>query len=150
MATNQLLTHKQFTSPVTPSQWGAYVRKRGQINSKCGFLLKAAVAWYRWVGLQIVFSEVCSCYHRIQLGWKTRCSHLSFEAVERSCPPLSLSAHDSRMEMQPYIRGIQALNAQRPWLSLGDSEIYLQGWFHARQVLCRTKDNGHQSTQPES
>jgi hypothetical protein len=37
--------------------------------------------------------------------------------------------------MRPYIQGIRVLNMERPWLTLSDTELFLQGWFQAQRVL---------------
>lgn len=109
--------------------------------------LRAGLLSYRYAGWPIVRSELHSCLHRIGLRWKTKSSVLLFEAVAESCPSLELSDHDSQIEMRPYIRGIQALCEDRPWMSLGDIELYLQGWFQAQRVLHGMKDTEPQSAE---
>lgn len=84
--------------------------------------------WCHQVGLQLVLYESRSCLHRIRQVWKNR-TVLPFETVAGSLP--TLDGSDSRIERQPYIVGIQALERERPWLSLGDCELFLQGWFQA-------------------
>ena len=136
-------------SLTTLSQSGACARTKDRRGSMLESLLGKLSAWYFGPELQIIFSESRSCYHRIRLLIlrlrETKSMALMFDRVFQSTPSLSLSDDDSRIEMKPYTLGIQALSTQRPWMSLGDVEIYLAGWCHALQVLCRTKDSAHPS-----
>jgi len=132
---------------MTSSQSGAPFRKRCRVHSKWEILFQRLYSLYRTVGLQIILSEGRSCLGRIQLRWKTRRDPLLYQEVRRSCPVLVLNADESRIEMNPYTRGIETLNENRPWLSLGDIEIYLQGWFAAQAVLCRNVNSEHQTTE---
>jgi hypothetical protein len=91
-------------------------------------LLDRIGLWCHRVGLQLVLHESRSCLHRIRQVWKSR-TGIPFETVADSLP--TLDGSDSRIERQPYIVGIQALERERPWLSLGDCELFLQGWFQA-------------------
>jgi len=135
------------SSLATPLRSGAHFRNEAQRDSKWQVLLRKLLPWYLAAGLRIIFSESRSCYHRthrrIRLLRETKSAALMFDRVFQSCPSLSLNADESRIEMKPYTQGIQVLNAQRPWMSLGDAEIYLAGWCHALQALCRTRDTEH-------
>ena len=135
---------RQLRLSISPLRWGDAGRTKSQISSTFGFLLRPVVAWCRFAGLQIVLSGGRSCLGRIRLRWKTRSNPLLFEEVRLSIP--SLAVCDSQNETQSCSEGIQALSAQRPWMSLGDCEAYLQGWFQARQVLLYMRDMEPQST----
>jgi len=133
-----------------PLQSDGRFRSKAQRGSKWAVRLEKLLPKYLGLGLQIIFSESHSCYHRtlrrIRLLRETKSAALMFDRVFQSTPPLFLSDRDSQMEMKPYTLGIQALNSVYPWMSLGDAEIYLAGWCHAHQVLCRN-DSGHRSVE---
>lgn len=127
------------------SQSDVPFRKRSRIHSRWETLFQLLVGWYYALGLRIVLSEGSSCFHRIGLRWRTRRDPLWDEEVNRSCPRLSLTADESRNERSCCTLSIQALTAQRPWMSLGDIELFLQGWFQAQRLLCRTPDSEHRT-----
>jgi hypothetical protein len=99
--------------------------------------------WFHTLGLQIVLTEGISCLGRIRLQWQTRRDPLLYRKVMECVPPLFLSGDDSRNENYACTLGIQALENQRPWMSLGDIELYLQGWFQAQRFPCRTASSEH-------
>ena len=109
---------------------GDYAHTGFPLRPIWGVFQGIAVAWFHGSGVRLVLREIRSCGHRIRREWKTR-TVLEFDAVSHSLPQLDVS--DSRMAEQPYILGIQALQTPRPLLTLGDVELFLQGWFQAER-----------------
>lgn len=96
------------------------------------------LSWFHAVGVRPVLLEICSCYHRILLRRKIG-SSLSPEAVRQSLPSLAPRCDSaSQIGGHSCIEGIQALSKERPWLTLADCELYLQGWFQAERCMLRT------------
>jgi hypothetical protein len=111
--------------------------------SKWTSLRGSLLSWFHAVGVRPVLLEICSCYHRILLRRRIG-SRLAFEAVRRSIPLLSaIDDSASQTGRHSYIQGIQALEKERPWLTLLDAELYLQGWFQAEKVY--VPQRGHTS-----
>jgi hypothetical protein len=94
--------------------------------------------WFRVVGLRLLQLELRSLRFRIQQQWKRRLDALYFEAVRETVPPLC--ACESPIESNSYIAGIRTLRVVRPWLTLYDYELFLQGWFQAEKCLSRIED----------
>jgi len=96
---------------------------------------------FRAAGLLRVLRESRSLYHRIRIqernGWDTR--GLLFAEIRESLPPLSVRA--CRNPEQMCIAGTQALCRARPWLAIGDLELFLQGWLQAEKCLLHTSDS---------
>ncbi len=84
--------------------------------------------WYRRSLLRVVLRGLCSCYHRMAFERSLR-GTLRDDAVRRSVPLVPCS--DSRNEMQFCTRSIQSLEQVRPYTTLADVELFLQGWFQA-------------------
>src|SRR5258708_26246401 len=78
--------------------------------------------------LRLALRGLRSCYHRIRLERSIR-GTLKFDAVRQSIPKVPCSG--SRNEMQFCTRSIQSLEQVRPYMSLADAELFLQGWFQA-------------------
>lgn len=101
--------------------------------------LRASVLWWcHTVGLRLVLLELRSLRIRILLQRQNGIGVLDFEAVRRSVPPIC--ACDSPTENNTYIAGIRTLKADRPWMTLGDCELFLQGWFQAEYCRVRNED----------
>ena len=88
--------------------------------------------------VRLIAREIGSCYQRIRLSRKNKwdTSGLLFEQVRRSIPLCEDSSHS--MESQSYIRHIRMLMQERPYLTLADVELFVQGWAQAEKCLCRT------------
>ena len=132
------MAEEKVTSLATPAlsagreeRFDGRARIRFHRLSKRSFLLGTALSWLHAVGVLPILCEIRSCYRRILLRRKIG-SLLSPEAVRRSIPPMGLSSGSpSRIGTQICIEGIQALSKERPWLTLPDIELFLQGWFRA-------------------
>jgi hypothetical protein len=131
------------------SQSGVRSYKRCRVHSKWETLVQHLRCLSQRIGLQLALSEDRSCLGRIRLRWRTRRDPLFFQKVRESCPALDLTGEENRTEMNPYTRGIQALNAHRTLMSLEDTELYLQGWFQAQAVFSRTMNTEHQRMEVE-
>ena len=83
---------------------------------------------YRGSVLRLVLRGLRSCYHRIQFERRLS-GTLRDDAVRQSVPLVPCS--DSRNEMQFCTRSIQSLEQARPYMTLADAELFLQGWFQA-------------------
>jgi hypothetical protein len=103
--------------------------------SKFFVLRRFALAWYQRSVWRAVLLEIRGTHHRIRrlLRTKLHRTGLCFEPVYRSVP--RLADYDSCTERQPYILGIQALAKDRPWMTLSDAELFLQGWFQAERCV---------------
>lgn len=98
------------------------------------------------VGLQLVFQEGRSCWGRIRHGWRTRCDPLLWQEVKARVPQIAFDDYGNQNENSLCSAGTQALIEKRPWMSLADIELFLQGWFQAQRCLCRTANIEHQTT----
>lgn len=83
---------------------------------------------YRGSLLRLALRGLCSYYHRIRFERSIR-GTLRFDAVRQSIPRVPCSG--SRNEMQFCTRSIQSLEQVRPYMTLADAEVFLQGWFQA-------------------
>ena len=114
-------------------QSAAGPRSKFQLASILASLRESGLFWCRRGGLRLVRQEIDSCYRRIlwlRKIWPGRES-LIFADIRESLPPIA--SGDSHTEKQPHILGIQALEKARPYLSLSDLELFLQGWFQAER-----------------
>jgi hypothetical protein len=110
--------------------------------------LRYTLVWlFERSGLRLVLRESRSCYHRIRLRRNTVSGNevLSYEDLLRSSAeifPVAIRDADSRTEMQPDTLPfhIQRLQKVRPWLALGDFELFQLGWNQATQMLSRNAD----------
>ena len=122
-------------SPGSARQPDDHVHIRFHRVSTWASLRGTVLSWFHVVGVRPVLLEICSCYHRILLRRKIG-SSLSPEVVRLSLPsPEPDSGSASRSETQSCIQGIQALSKERPWLTLPDIELFLQGWFGAERCV---------------
>jgi hypothetical protein len=95
------------------------------------FLRGTVLSWFHAVGVLPVLCEIRSCYQRILLRRRIG-SSLSPQGVRQSLLPIGTTSDSpNQIETPPYIRGIQALSRERPWLTLPDIELFLQGWLRA-------------------
>jgi hypothetical protein len=97
-------------------------------RSKLAFLCEWILRWYRDSLLRLVLRACRSCYHRIRFERRVSGS-LVLDEVRQSIPQVACG--DSRNEMQFCTRSIQSLEQGRPYLTLADAELFLQGWFQA-------------------
>jgi len=116
---------------MTTSQSGARSRRKGRGHSKWEILFRHLVHWYIRAGLRLIVLESISCWGRIRLQWRTKGGSLLFQVVKKSLPFVSYDARYIENENYACSEGIQTLLRQRPWMSLGDDELFLQGWFQA-------------------
>src|SRR6266446_2499233 len=107
---------------------GIRVRTLSQKRPMFSSLAEKILRSYRGSLLRLALRGVRSCYHRIRLERSIR-GTLKFDAVRRSIPQVPCSG--SRNEMQFCTRSIQSLEQVRPYMSLADAELFLQGWFQA-------------------
>jgi hypothetical protein len=112
------------------------------------FSLRVSVLqWCHVVGLRLVLLELRNLCFRIRQGRPYRTMGLVFEEVRLRVPPLCDC--DSPRESNSYIAGIRTIRAARPWLTLVDYELFLQGWFQAERCLARTLGTA-QHTKPQT
>ena len=96
--------------------------------------------WCHGRGLLLVLYELRSCYHRIRQGRESK-QTLALDKVRLSIPALpTFDGEGNRIDKYAYNEGIQALSKARPWLTLGDFELFLQGWLQAEKCICGTQD----------
>jgi hypothetical protein len=99
-------------------------------------LQEIALRWCRVAGLRLFLLELRNFRCRNRQQREYRKAGLVFEAVRQKVP--SLFDCDSCRESNTYIAGIRALRAVRPWLTVVDCELFLQGWFQAERCSTRT------------
>ena len=117
------------------SQSGVLGRKESPRLSKWGSLRRSFLHWCHGHGVLSVLRESRSCYYRIWQGWKQK-QTLALDKVRLSVPVLpTFDVDGNRTDRHSYILGIRALERERPWLTLGDSELFLQGWFPAERCV---------------
>lgn len=99
-------------------------QKRPMLVSLAEWILRS------WRGslLRLVLRALHNCYRRMGFERSLR-GTLRFDAVRRSIPQVPCSG--SRNEMQFCTRSIQSLERVRPYMTLADDELFLQGWFQA-------------------
>jgi hypothetical protein len=121
-------------------QSGDHARSRFHPASIVASQRSIVLRWCQDRGVLLILREIRSCYRCIQLRRRTG-RVLSFEAVRQSVPPLR-KCDDSanRIDRHSYIAGIQALERERPWLTLSDVELFLQGWFQADRCMSGNVD----------
>jgi hypothetical protein len=118
--------------------YGRPLRSKYHPLSMMAALRLSVLWWFRVVGLRLLQLELRSLRFRIQQQWKRRLDALYFEAVRETVPPLC--ACESPIESNSYIAGIRTLRVVRPWLTLYDYELFLQGWFQAEKCASRIGD----------
>lgn len=99
-------------------------QRRSMFSSLAEWILRS----YRGSLLRLVLRGLRSCYHRIRFERSIR-GTLRFDAVRQSIPQVPFSG--SQNEMQFCTRSIQSLELVRPYMTLADGELFLQGWFQA-------------------
>jgi hypothetical protein len=99
-----------------------------QKRSTFSALAERILRSYRGSLLRRILRGLCSCYHRIRFEQSIH-GTLRDDAVRQSVPLVPCS--DSRNEMQFCSRSIQSLEQVRPYMTLADVELFLQGWFQA-------------------
>jgi hypothetical protein len=102
---------------------------------------------YRGSLLRLVLRGLCSCYHRMRFERSLR-GTLRDDAVRRSVPLVPCS--DSRNEMQFCTRSIQSLERVRPYMTLADGELFLQGWFQAARWYAHLDSESRKAQQSGS
>jgi len=109
-------------------------RRTGRcLGATLSFLRRTLRQWCRGRGLQLVWSELCSCYRRIRLSRKNKwgLAGLPLREFADQAP-----AGSSRDRMELCTESIQTLWLSRRYLTLADVEIFLQGWL-AAEKCCR-------------
>lgn len=96
-------------------------------------LRKSVLSWCRRFALLSVPREMCSFYHRIALQKRTG-PILMYRDVRQSLRHLELCDQPAE---PPCSYGIRALAKDRPWLTIADCELFLQGWFQSEQYRTR-------------
>ena len=99
-------------------------QKRSTLSALAEEILRS----YRGSLLRQVLRVLRSSYHRIRFE-RSICGTLRFDLVRQCVPQVPCS--DSRNEMQFCSRSIQSLEQARPYMTLADAELFLQGWFQA-------------------
>lgn len=103
--------------------------------------LRALVGeWFHHSLLRSVLRHMRSCYHSILLSRRLR-NAVDFESVRRSLPEVSCS--NSRNEMQFCTASIKSLIQARPYLTLADVELFLQGWFLSEKWFRHMSSESH-------
>jgi hypothetical protein len=118
-----------------------------QRHSRFSSLREGILRWYRGSLLRLVLRGLRSSYHRIQFERSIN-GTLRFAAVRQSVPQVRCS--DSRKEMQFCSRSIQSLEQDRPYPTLGDAELFLQGWFQAARWYAHLDSEARKSEQNSS
>lgn len=114
--------------------------------STLAFLGQWTLRWYRGSLLRLVLCGLRSLFYRIRFE-RSLCGTLRFDAVRQSIPQVLCSG--SRNEMQFCTRSIQSLERVRPYMTLGDAELFLQGWFQATRWYAHL-DSESRKVQQES
>ena len=118
-----------------------------QTRSMFAVLAERILRSYRGSLLRLALRGLCSYYHRIRFERSIR-GTLRFDVVRRCVPRVPCS--DSRNEMQFCSRSIQSLERVRPYMTLADTELFLQGWFQAARWYARLDSQSGKSEQNSS
>lgn len=132
-------------SPSAEHETLAYIlrQRRSTFEPLAGWILRS----YRDSLLRSVLRVLCSSYHRIQFE-RSIYGTLRFDAVRQCVPQVSCS--DSRNEMQFCSRSIRSLEEARPYLTLSDEELLLQGWFQASRWYAHLDSQSRKSERNSS
>ena len=103
--------------------------------------------FYRGSLLRLVLRGLCSYHHRIRFERSIR-GTLIFDGVRQSIPQVPCSGN--RNEMQFCSRSIQSLERVRPYMTLADGELFLQGWFQAARWYAHLDNESHNLQQGSS
>jgi hypothetical protein len=117
------------------------LRRNGcRLSSISGTLRRLGLWLRRYLGLRSVLCEIYSCRQRILLGkkneWDT--SGLDLAQVLASCPKVIFPRNCSGN--LAYSMCIRALEKERPYLTLADSELFAQAWFQADRFFRGSSD----------
>ena len=93
-----------------------------------GPLSESVQGWYHYSLLRLILRESRSAYYRI-LSSRCRRTALNFAEVRQATPQVPCS--DSRNEMQFCTASIQKLSAERPYLTIADCRLFVEGFFLA-------------------
>jgi hypothetical protein len=116
-------------------------------------LLGAVLDWYHFSLLRQVLRESRNAVYRIFLP-RCRWTVLNFADVEQSLPDVSLE--DSQNQMQFCTASIQKLSEERPYLTLVDMRLVVEGflladkWFLRTDTECRTEQQDSYFQIPEA
>jgi len=112
-----------------------------------GPLFEIVASWYHYSLPRLILLESRSLYHRISF---LRCKRLvlNFAEVRRSLPQVSCS--DSRNESQFCTASIQRLSAERPYLTLADYRLFVEGFFLAEKWYAHLDRLRHNEQQDSS
>jgi hypothetical protein len=135
MAPQDLLPDFNMFSLGPETAGGDYSRKGFHLGSIGGILRGLALSWSQHLGLRLVLSEIYSCYRRILLGRKSKwdTSGLNLAEVLASCPKVTFPRSCSGN--LAYSMCMRALEKERPYLTLADSELFAQAWFQAARFF---------------
>lgn len=116
--------------------------------SKNPSLLSIALLLFRARGRKVALPELYGCYRRIllilQKGWDI--SGLEYEAVRRSLPQVEFVSCPT--EIHACSKSIRTLEKDRPFLGIGDVELFEQGWFQAIEYRNHISGNESRTDQP--
>ncbi len=115
-----------------------------QTRSMLSSLAQGILHSYRGSLLRLVLRALGSSYHRSRFERSLR-GTLKFDAVRQSIPKVPCS--DSRNEMRFCSRSIQSLEQVRPYMTLADAELFLQGWFQAARWYAHLDSESRRSQQ---
>jgi hypothetical protein len=115
-----------------------------QTRSMFSSLAELILHSYRGSLLRLTLRGLRSCYHRIRFERSIR-GTLRFDVVRRCVPQVPCS--DSRNELQFCSRSIQSLEQVRPYMTIADAEVFLQGWFQAVRWYAHLDSESRRSQQ---
>jgi hypothetical protein len=139
---------------LTPEAEGDGASRNGTLSSRIrGVLLSVVLDWYHFSLLRQVLREIRNMLHRISLP-RCRRTVLDFADVDRSLPDVLLD--DSENQMQFCTACIQKLSEERPYLTLEDMRLVVEGfllaerWFLRMSRECRTEQRDSCFHTPEA
>ena len=138
-------TEVRFVSPIQGAETNV-APCSGIWSSRIRATLPIAVRqWFHFSLLRQVLVETRSLAHRISLRRDGR-TVLNYAEVSQSLPQVPCS--HSRNAMQFCSAGIKELSRDRPYLTLGDLRLFVQGfflaekWYVHRDTECRNVQQG--------
>jgi hypothetical protein len=123
-------------------QGDGHSRTRGRLASILASLYESFLWWCHDRGLRLALFQIRSCYQCIRLAWRKRLhvDGIWFEELRESLPQVPFE--NSRNESQAYTLSIQALEKDRPWLTIADHELFAQGWYQATKWCAHSASSG--------
>ena len=121
------------------------------LSSRVYVVLRGTVCqWFHFSILRQVLLETRSVAHRISWS-RCRRTALNFAEVRRSVPQVPCSG--SRNEMQYCTASIQRLSQERPYPTLSDYRLFVEGFFLAEKWfhhMGKEYRNAHQESREPS